>query len=361
MPDASELKALTPYKRPGALKVDSDGVWWECTMEPFDVVAGVLTRDDVTFGQTYHELPEEVATNMRAEIAELSKRISALANPREISLGENSSFEVADGESKEVLGWLSTQDPDVEIRVDQTAHSGESSLRISSRAPVAWLRSKQFTVPQTGRMLFRIWARPEAGIAPRLRLLAESTTPSQAFARQVELAIPPDSDGQWRPYDLWINDLPTTVESLRVGVDVLGSGTVWLDDAQAFDLTFSRRERNELSKIIALADFQLREGRIGDCRTSLDQYWMQYIRSYVTADDTRVARAPIARPVPAVSLETSPSPDPKPNKDQNLLPKPTPNSGKVQQTTSDESQPSALPKTSSAFEKLRRFVPGFRR
>ena len=353
MPTVGELKAITPYKTPGTLDVGSDGVWWECTLQPYDLIAGVLTSSDVDIVRVAEELPEDVTPSLRNEIIDLSARIAFLARPRELTLSRNPSFESPATEMETLPGWLTTQDPDVRVQLDSLAHHGKKSLRVTNGAPVAWLRSKQFTMSDTGRLLFRVWARTEQAPAPRLRLLAESTTPGVAFTRQADLALQPSTKDSWRPYDLWIDDVPLTVRNLRIGIDVLGPGIVWLDDAQAFDLTFSRRERNELSKMVALADLQLREGRIGDCRTSLDQYWLQYVKFHVSPNDARIARAS-KRPSDKGS---------RPTYDANTTVRKTKavDSTKAPPHKSNDSPTEATPRTTSALERLRRLVPGIRR
>jgi hypothetical protein len=140
--------------------------------------------------------------------------------------------------------------------------------------------------------------------------------------------MPSAVSDEWQPYDLWLDDVPAGLRELRFGVDVLGPGTVWLDDVQLFELAFSRAERNELSKIIALADLQLRESRVGDCRTTLDEYWMQFLQKYVPPAESHLARA---------------------------------SSGKRKPRIEQPATPQSVPKTSSALDRLRQFVPIFQR
>ncbi len=42
---------------------------------------------------------------------------------------------------------------------------------------------------------------------------------------------------------------------------------------QLFDLVFTEAEKIQLIKIIALADFQLNSGRLGDCLYELEGFW----------------------------------------------------------------------------------------
>ena len=324
VPASGELKALTPYKSSGSLQIGNDGVWWHCRLEPYDVVAGVVTSHDVRIVRILTELPDDVLPELRDEIAELSTRIPTLGQPQEQPLGDNGGFE-----SVELVGWTSTQDVDVHVDLDtDVVRSGKRSLRIASQAPVAWLRSESFAPPASGRVLLRVWSKHSGPSSPRLRLIAESAEPDKSFSRQIELTMMDKGSTDWQSYDLWFDDVPGSLRELRFGVDVLGPGTVWLDDVQVLDLPFSRSERNELSKMIALADLQLREGRVGDCRTTLDGYWMQFLQTYVPPAESRVARAP---------------------------------NGNRQPPADEPAKTQPIPKTSNALDRLKRFVPIFRR
>jgi hypothetical protein len=75
----------------------------------------------------------------------------------------------------------------------------------------------------------------------------------------------------------------------------MGKGEVWIDDVQLFDLWFSKNERNELTKNIALADLHLGEGQVGDCLQFLDGYWPRFLKRHVPFDQPRVAASPAQR------------------------------------------------------------------
>jgi hypothetical protein len=194
-------------------------------------------------------------------------------------------------------GWTSTRVAEVEVTADdQVQHDGIQCLRVINKAPLAWLRSEPFATPQTGQLLLRVWLKRERRTAPaKVRLIVESATDNEAFSRQLEIPrqeASTESESGWQAHEFWIDDLPVgAVAQLRVGMDIVGRGTVWFDDVELFDLAFTRSERNELSKIIALADLQLREGRMGDCQTTLERYWLRYLLSYVPPDKSRIARA----------------------------------------------------------------------
>jgi hypothetical protein len=308
VPAACELQPLTPFRQPGRLEVTNDGVWWTFQMQPYDVLAGVLTSTDVRVLAIRNELPNHVLPGLRIQIAELSARVQQLTAPRPMPVAVNSGFEMP----QPLQGWTSTRVAEVEVTADQRVHhNGAQSLRVISKAPLAWVRSEPFTTPQTGQLLLRVWMKQKPQTArARVRLLVESENSDESFSRQLDIPAQQESsvtDSGWHSHEFWIDDLPVdSVSDLRVGMDILGPGTVWFDDIELFDLAFTRSERNELGKIIALADLQLREGRMGDCQTTLERYWLRYLLSYVPPDKSRVARARAKRDKAAAPLKAPP-------------------------------------------------------
>ena len=91
---------------------------------------------------------------------------------------------------------------------------------------------------------------------------------------------------------------------------MLGPGILWVDDFEIFDLAFTREERTELNKIIALADVQLNKRQIGDCLATLERFWPQYLLQHVPEQKSRVARTspsltrqkPAAKPTPSTRM-----------------------------------------------------------
>ena len=83
-----------------------------------------------------------------------------------------------------------------------------------------------------------------------------------------------------------IDDLPTRgLTDLRVAIDLMGPGDVWIDDVQVFDRWFDKTERNELLKKIALANFYLGKGEVAQCEQVLRGYWPEFLRRYVPIDE----------------------------------------------------------------------------
>ena len=63
---------------------------------------------------------------------------------------------------------------------------------------------------------------------------------------------------------------------MRVRVDLMGPGEVWVDDVQLFDLAFNESELRALYKLLTLADLNLQNGQVGDCMKLLNGYWPRF-------------------------------------------------------------------------------------
>jgi hypothetical protein len=92
--------------------------------------------------------------------------------------------------------------------------------------------------------------------------------------------VPIQSD--WRQYVFQVDDLPLEgLTAVRARFDLMGAGEVWVDDVQAYGLTFSVPEIRELGKLLTLADVKLQSGQTGDCVRLLEGYWPRFLQENV--------------------------------------------------------------------------------
>lgn len=80
-----------------------------------------------------------------------------------------------------------------------------------------------------------------------------------------------------------VDDLPDTgLDALRVRFDLLGPGTVEIDEVRVFDLAFDDRQREQLTRIVDRLDRQIGDGDVGGCLAGLDAYWPRYLETFVS-------------------------------------------------------------------------------
>jgi hypothetical protein len=73
---------------------------------------------------------------------------------------------------------------------------------------------------------------------------------------------------------------------LRIRLDLMGQGEVWVDDVELYDLVFNEAELRALCKLITLANAELQNGQVGDCMKLLEGYWPRFLTQHVPLDPT---------------------------------------------------------------------------
>jgi hypothetical protein len=304
VPDHCGLRPLS-YRRPlPPLVRDQSRARWVVSLQPYDLIAGVLTSPHAAVRGCSVQLPPHVVPALEAQVAEAGASLTRLKNPPPLDVLKNPSFDGSPSSSS-IAGWDIAQGPSISTCIDSAdPHSGSGSLRVESSAPVARVRSHAFPPPRTGRLSLQLWLRgSDSASAPKLRLVVEGQLVGGGF-RQWPATVGGDSPAnalgpQWKPFLFPVPNLPVSqLENLRVGFDLLGPGTVWVDDVQLSELAFTDEEQIELRKIIARSDFQLRSKRYSDCARSLNTYWLRFLREYVPKVDTSDQEMADVRPSP---------------------------------------------------------------
>jgi len=290
---------------------------WNVTLQPYDLVAARLTEGEVRLVGLDFELPEESRAQLSAQIEDLGARAAGLSRQAKYDVLANPGFEEADGGSG-IAGW-SLLDPAAEVQVTQDrerARSGSASVRLASQAQVASLQSHLFPAPASGRLAVSAWLRvDDEQRQPVLRIALEGPEDGRIYYRFAQVG----GDGaegvrltrQFKQFVFPIDDLPLEgLAQMRVRFDLIGAGTVWIDDVELFHLRFTKNERVELSKILVAASRALEAGQVADCLHLLEGYWPQFLAANVTpaqAAPIRTARVP-ERPAPPPPAEPSEEP-----------------------------------------------------
>ncbi|XZE51732.1 hypothetical protein SH139x_003396 [Planctomycetaceae bacterium SH139] len=211
-------------------------------------------------------------------IDKVAKKIAVLGRPRDMQPLENAGFEI--GQAENIEGWLRAQHPPGCIQFSDDSAEGKRAVVLRNEQPQAakaWLLTKPFAAPETGRMAVAIRAKTLSG-NPKLRLAVEGTMRGQPVRYAVE--IQPEAAIGWgeQPYWLRIPHLPVgDLEEIRVAIDLTGVGSVALDDLRLYDFFFTQREREELQRHAFVAAEKLRHGDLGPAGYLLDSHWTHYL------------------------------------------------------------------------------------
>jgi hypothetical protein len=281
MEELTGTRPITPPKR------DDQGNFWTVDLQPYDLLAVSLTAPDVRFSQPVVHSEQDVEGDLTLRIRELGVRAAALRNASPLAVLRNPGFERGTNAEGQMPGWTVYKQPGVTVQLDSTnCHEGTHSLRLASTGPSARVASEPFPPPTTGRLTLSVWLRvADPARQPPLRLAVEGHREGGEYFRFALIGAGAPSGApsvpitaQWAEYLCNFDDLPLLgLGPLRIWFDLSGPGEVWIDDAQLFGLYFTKNERVELSKLIALADVKLQNGQISDCIYLLQGYWPRFL------------------------------------------------------------------------------------
>jgi hypothetical protein len=300
------LEELTGLRKTGPLKADKEGgMVWEVQLEPYDLVAVQLSDSAAQLARPQAVWPGDIEPALGQEIRKLGARAAALRNPPPLMAFDNADFEKAAEKNAPIPGWTISAREGVSITLDRKhTHGGKQAAKIQSTGPIACLASQPFAAPATGRLSMAVWLRVEnADRQPSLRLAVEGKLNGRDYYRFAQVGQAPDGGrpvsplgGDWEQFIFQIDDLPLTgLSPLRVRFDLMGQGEVYVDDVQLYSLAFSNPEIVELMKLIALTDYQLQYGNVGDCVRLMDGYWPRFLEENVPLPPSLLAKQPPAK------------------------------------------------------------------
>jgi hypothetical protein len=271
----------------------SSGWEWRVRLDAKDMAVIRIPSSDLTILSAEQSWSESLADQLSETVTGLVRSIGALHDPLPLAVPINASFEKTTGD--EIADWEANHVAGVTVAQDESQyHEGGASARIESTGPSAWIRSRPFAIPQTGRISLKIWLRVDPSTSAPIRLACEGILDGQPYYRfaQIDPAQLQGTPDTWTPFVLVIDDLPATgMRDLRTRVDLLGQGKIWIDAIQAFDLSFLPEELTELSEIAAVADLQFRDGDYTSCHRTLNSYWVQMMLDHAPPAEIRIAKA----------------------------------------------------------------------
>ncbi|MBP87401.1 MAG: hypothetical protein CMJ64_11875 [Planctomycetaceae bacterium] len=313
------------------LKLADGARTWSLTLEPYDLVAGFVNAPNAQVVDWRTEHAREIKPELTALVQDVTSRVDKLGKRTPLGVVANAGFEQRDSNGA-IVAWQALRAPDVTIDLDsRNPFKGQSSLhmRVARENQIAWVRSKPFAPPKTGRISVLAWIRTSnAAKQPPLRLAVDDGRTYYHFAplgKDVDKKLRPTGnpaeklpqDWPRQPYMFHLDDLPASgIDQLMIGFDLMGRGEVWIDDVEVYDLYFFPNEVNELLKNVANADFHLDNGRIADCDRFLNGYWPRFLMEHVS--QARLAQVPIRQDTPPNT--NPPVPEEKPSGFQRFIP-----------------------------------------
>jgi hypothetical protein len=323
---AAALDAVSGAALPcdsGRLRITLGG--WDVRTVAVDQAAGPE-------GVSVEYSPEATAATER-RIDLLRQRLRVLHDPQPLDVLDNPGFELGlahgPGPTGEpaVTGWeiLEVRRGSLALvpgvppaaEPDGKPQPGRG-LEFTSFNGLSTLRSNPFAPPKTGRISVAAWLRVKPGDPqPPLRIAVEGVEDGREYYRFAPIGglsggRPLSTD--WSLFVLQVDDLPPgRVDSMRVRFDLLGPGSLQLDDVRVYDLAFDQTEQAGLAKEIARIDHLFRQGNVGGAIAGLAGHWPGFLEAFVS--DEAVAAWARQRG-PTAAAEPAP---PEPQKRQGTL------------------------------------------
>ncbi|RLS75910.1 MAG: hypothetical protein DWI03_10470 [Planctomycetota bacterium] len=261
---------------------------------------------------------ERVRRRVLARMERLLLRRAALEAPVALDVLDNPGFELGPAASAgrrdaAVAGWEVVESRRGAVAAVPGMPGTDGAVRaleFVSFNGLSTLRSNPFPAPRTGRVSVAAWLRIKEGDAqPPLRVALEGVQEEREYYRFASvggLSGGRPLGPEWSQFVLQVDDLPATgLESLRVRFDLLGPGSVQIDDVRVFDLAFDESQRAQLTKVVSLLEHGARQGDLGSCIAGLDGHWPAFLEAFVP--DSALSEAPAPEPRAA---RTDPAPVP---------------------------------------------------
>lgn len=282
----------------------------------YDLAAYRFAATGITFSEGSTTIAQEAQTELAKRIDSMVARATALGMSKAIDVLENPDFE-SPAPANQIPGW--NFDGEVGSRVDldaSQAKSGNRSVRLSSSGRQSLLVSDPFPMPPTGRLAFSVWLKTEPNKpVPNLRLaIGGQQADGQGYYGfgRIDRLNRANNKG-WQHTQFQVDNLPPGGGGvLQIRFDLMGEGTVWIDDIEVSSMYFSPQERTQLSRMITKSRLLLNDGRISECTTLLRGYWPQFLEEHVEVETPRVAKTPPkARAPQAEAPPAKPAEEPK--------------------------------------------------
>ncbi|TVQ02600.1 MAG: hypothetical protein EA381_03070 [Planctomycetaceae bacterium] len=189
-----------------------------------------------------------------------------------------------------IPGWLVAQHPPQCVALDSSvSFEGQRSIRLSGQSEQGrggWFVSPVVHPPASGRLAVSLRLRGEAARPPgrddsattdqpiRVRMALEGTIHGTPILQVRTVDVP--RDGKWgqRPEILELPRLPVLpVESLRLTVDLVSSGVVWVDDVTFLQNFMTSPEKANWDQLVYVAVGGLSRGDLTGASRLFDSHW----------------------------------------------------------------------------------------
>ncbi len=220
---------------------------------------------------------------IKQKVTTIAERIGTLSDFQPSNTLANGGFEQSGGMG--LVGWLHAQHPPGCVRIDDhECVEGKHSVLLTtdeSATTRTWLVSEMIEPPRSGRLAVSLFCRGELRnneSTHHLRVSIEATRDGEPIRYSSDFEVP--RNGQWGSRELVLEAdgiERESVASLRLTIDSLSGGRVWIDDVQLHDRFPTAKERAALQSQAFLAVQGLQRGNLTPSARLLNNYWARHL------------------------------------------------------------------------------------
>jgi hypothetical protein len=251
----------------------------------------------------------EAIESIKHKVTQIVERVGILSDLKSAPGLLNGGFEQTGGMG--VIGWLHAQHPPGCVQVDDKEFSeGTRSVMLTTSTQATtrtWLVSETIPMPDSGRLAVSLACRAEikADEPPhQVRVSIEAIRQGEPIRFGRDLQVP--RDGKWiqREVVLEVDELDSSsITSLRLTIDSLSAGRVWIDDVQLHDFFTTSQERSDLQTQVFLAVQGLQRGNLLPSGKLLQNHWARHLLTLGPNDQTQsvIETVPVPSDPPGVA------------------------------------------------------------
>ncbi len=230
---------------------------------------------------------------IKRDVTLIVERIGLLTDMESADSLSNGGFEKTGGIG--LVGWMHAQHPPGCVKIDDTESiEGNNSVLMTTDPAISartWIVSETLAPSETGRLAVSLVMRAERqeDAPPHpMRVSIEATRNGEPIRYSGDFDVP--RNGQWglRQIVLEIDGVQKqSVDSLRLTIDSLAGGRVWLDDVRIHHRFPTAKERDELQSQSFLAVQGLQHGNLTPSARLLQNRWARYLLSLGPAKEAK--------------------------------------------------------------------------
>ncbi len=294
------------------LPLEATSNLWRAPLDAYDFLAVEMNDPTVTIQDAVVRLPSGIAGAnglLQQKIDSLGRCVRLAQQGIIWDKLDNAGFEELAPERNEIIGWQAEENPCFTAQIDtENRCFGQNSLKLAGMPGTenmpGTLWSLSTDAPTTGRLFvsFHVGVSVQDASMRQIPLNVVLAGPELWFSSfaagpQLMPLITQSQPGEgirWQRMIVPFDRLPRDLEKFRLGFQLSGPGTVWIDDVTLYHVSFTPNEIKALQRLVLAATARCSQNRVSDLLAILEGHWAQFLYAHVPAIDGEMPSAALA-------------------------------------------------------------------